>query len=98
MIKPLEDRIILKPKNTKEEKKTSFGLVLVGENNEEENQAIVVAVGEGRRLNNGTQLPVEVKVGDLVLYNPMAVREVEYDNEKYFVIFSADILAIIEDN
>lgn len=95
-IKPLEDRVILH--ETKErEKTTASGLVLSTVNEPANNVATVVAVGDGRVLPSGERVAMDVKVGDKVAYNPYAGQKLEHDGEEYTVIFTKDILAIIED-
>lgn len=96
-MKPLEDRVILE-KITKEETVTSTGLVLQNTEDRQNNEAIVVAVGEGYLTPKGIRLEMPVKVGDKVAYNPMAVQKMEHQGKEYMVIFTKDILAIIEES
>lgn len=96
MIKPLEDRIVLQVEKADKEETTASGLVIPGSAREENNQALVVAVGEGRTLPSGVKVQMDVKVGDIVIYNPMAVREIEHEGTEYLIVYSADILAIVE--
>jgi chaperonin GroES len=96
-MKPLEDRVILKPIKVEEEKRNS-GLVLIAFAEEKNNEAIVVEVGEGRVLPNGNRVPMDVAIGDKVLFNPLATQSFEYEGENYLVIFTKDILAILEGN
>lgn len=96
-MKPLEDRVILaKPK--KDETVTATGLVLQNSEDTVNNEATVVAVGEGYLTPKGVRLEMPVKVGDRVAFNPMAVQAMTYEGNDYMVIFSKDILAIIEEN
>ena len=94
MFKTTEDKIILKPIKVDEET-TKSGLLLVLADTEKTNEAIVVEVGPGRVLPNGTRLPVEVAVGDRVMFNPMAIQSFEHEGQDYFAIFSKDVLAIL---
>lgn len=94
MITPLEDRVILKQEKIVEEK-TNFGLILTNASADNDNKAKVVAVGPGRILPNGVQLEMDVKVGDTVVFNPLAVQYFDFETEEYMVIFSKDILAVI---
>ena len=96
LIRPLEDRIIIKQEKSSEEKTTS-GFVLTSINNEDSNQGVVVEVGPGRTLPNGIVIEPDVKIGDKVVFNPLAVQYFELNGDEYLVIFSKDILAIIED-
>jgi chaperonin GroES len=95
MLKPLEDRIILKV-DKKEETTSASGLIIQAAQDIEK-VATVIAVGPGRILSNGTQLEPDVAVGDRVAFNPMATMKLEYDGQEYLSIFSRDILAIIEE-
>jgi chaperonin GroES len=95
MLKPLEDRIILKV-DKNEETKSASGLIIQAAQ-EVEKVATVVAVGPGRILPNGVQLEPDVSVGDKVAFNYMATMKLEYEGQEYLSIFSRDILAIIEE-
>ncbi len=95
MLKPLEDRIILKV-DKKEETTSASGLIIQAAQDIEK-VATVIAVGPGRILSNGTQLEPDVAVGDKVAFNAMATMKLEYDGQEYLSIFSRDILAIIEE-
>lgn len=94
MLKALEDRIIIKTEDDKEEVSSS-GLILQSAK-EIKNTGEVVAVGPGRTLPNGTQLEPDVAVGDKVLFNPMATQKLEYDGQEYLAIFSRDVLAVLD--
>lgn len=97
MIKPLEDRVIIKQE--KEAEKTSAsGLVLSAVAEPESNIGIVVAVGEGRVLPSGERVPMDVAINDKVAFNPYAVQKLDYNGQEYMVVFTKDILAIIEEN
>jgi chaperonin GroES len=94
MIRPLEDRVVLK-KEKQVEEKTISGLIIPG-SKDDSNEAEVVSVGEGRILPNGNRVPMDVKVGDKVIFNIFAVQKVDYQNEEYLVVFTKDILAVID--
>jgi chaperonin GroES len=94
-MKPLEDRVIIKPTKAVEEK-TATGLILAGSHNEKENQGTIIEVGPGRVLPSGVRVEMDVAVGDVVIFNPMAVQSFERDGEEFHVIFTRDILAILE--
>ncbi len=94
-IKPLYDRVVVK--KTEVEQKTAGGIILPDTAKEESQIGEVVAVGEGRLLENGEVRPLKVKEGDKVLYSKYAGNEVELDGEKYLIIREEDILAVIED-
>lgn len=97
-MRPLEDRVILKIEKKQEEEKTSSGFVLVGSKEKENPEAIVVAVGEGHLFSNGTRMEMPVKVGDKVIYTPMATQSMTVDGEEYLVTYTKDIIAIIEED
>ena len=97
MLKPLEDRVILR-RYKSDEQKTSSGFILNQLKGDEDNQAEVVAIGEGRLFKNGTRAESDFVVGDRVVFNPLAVQYTEHDGEEYLVIFTADIIAVIEGN
>lgn len=97
MIKPLEDRVIIRQEQ-ETEKVSSSGLVLSAVAQAESNIGFVVAVGEGRVLPNGERVPMDIAVNDKIVFNPYAVQKLEYDGQEYMVVFTKDILAIIEDN
>ncbi len=94
-IKPLYDRVVVK--KTEVEQKTAGGIILPDTAKEESQIGEVVAVGEGRLLENGEVRPLKVKEGDKVLYSKYAGNEVELDGEKYLIIREEDILAVIEE-
>ncbi len=94
-IKPLGDHVIVKP--ITEDEVTKAGIVLpdtVDKDRPEKGE--VVAVGEGRLLNNGERAPMSVKVGDKVVFKKYSPDEIKVDDEEYLVISESDILAILE--
>jgi chaperonin GroES len=93
-IQPLGDRVLVKPMEAEE--KTKGGIVLPDTAKEKPQQGEVVAVGKGKLLDNGEVKPLEVKVGDKVLYGKYAGTEVTIDGEEYLIIREDDILAIIK--
>lgn len=101
ILQPTGDNIVLllpKPEAKKEEK-TSSGIILMAnktEQNSRKDIADVVAVGEGRRLNNGELLPMSVKAGDKILFNKYAGTEVIIEENVYLIIKECDVLAIIK--
>jgi len=92
-IKPLGERIVLKVLESEE--KTKSGIVLPDTAKEKPQMGKVLAVGSGKVLNNGEKAPLEVKVGDQVLFAKYAGTEVKLDGEEYMVLKESDILAII---
>ncbi len=95
-IEPLYDKVVVKPLD--EEEVTASGIVLPDTvDKEKPMQGEVVAVGTGKRLDNGQMAPVSVRVGDKVLFTKYGPEEVEIDNEEYLVIEEDKILAIVRD-
>ncbi len=93
MLKPLADRVVIEVQ--KQEEKTVSGIVLPDTAKEKPMQGKVIAVGSGR-VEDGKRIPVEVKVGDLVLYSKYAGTEVKVDNQEYLILRESDILAIVQ--
>lgn len=91
-LKPLGDRIILKPSQSEE--KTAGGIVLPDTAKEKPQEGEVIAVGPGRTLDNGQTAALEVKVGDKVLYAKYGGTEVRVDGEDYIILRQDDVLAI----
>ncbi|WP_301421194.1 co-chaperone GroES [Mammaliicoccus lentus] len=94
MLKPLGDRIIIE--KTEKEQTTASGIVLTDSAQEQSNEGKVVAVGPGKRLEDGTRLTVDVSIGDRVVYQQYAGTEVKRDKETYIILSEDDILAIVE--
>lgn len=94
MPRPLGDRILLKPSPREETTKT--GIVLPDTATEKPMEGTVLAVGKGRTLKNGEVLPLEIKVGDRVLYAKYSGTEVKLDNEDHLILSERDVLAIFE--
>ena len=92
-IKPLEDRIVVKANEA--EQTTASGLVIPDTAKEKPQEGTVIAVGPGR-FDNGVRIPIDVKVGDVVLYSKYGGTEVKFSNEDLLVLSARDVLAIIE--
>ncbi len=93
-LKPLGDRIVVKVLS--EEKKTKGGIVLPDTAKEKPTEGEVLAVGTGKVLDNGTKQPIEVKVGDHIIFSKYAGTEVKVDGEELVIFSERDVLAIIE--
>ena len=89
---PIGDRVVIKPQP--DEQKTKSGIVLPDSAKEKPSEGTVVAVGTGRILDNGQRIPIEVKIGDKVIYSKYGGNEVKIDNEEYIILAERDILAI----
>ncbi|HEX2952696.1 MAG TPA: co-chaperone GroES [Bacillota bacterium] len=92
-IKPLGERVIVKPLESEE--KTKSGIVLPDTAKEKPQMGTVLAVGPGRTLDNGQKVPLEVSVGNKVLFAKYAGTEIKLDGETYMVLKETDILAIV---
>ncbi len=94
-IKPLEDRIVVKPLDAVQT--TASGLVIPDTAKEKPQEGEVLAVGPGRFDDEGEKrIPLDVKVGDTVLYSKYGGTEVKYNGEEYLILSARDVLAIIE--
>ncbi|MFY9154752.1 MAG: co-chaperone GroES [Bacillota bacterium] len=92
MIKPLEDRVVVKPST--EEERTKGGIVLPDTAKERPQEGEVMAVGPGRLLDSGERAPMDVKVGDKVIFAKYGGTEIKIDGEEYIILRQSDILAI----
>ena len=92
-IKPLEDRIVVQA--VEAETTTASGIVIPDTAKEKPQEGTVLAVGPGR-FEDGARVPLDVKVGDKVLYSKYGGTEVKYNNEDYLVLSARDVLAVIE--
>ncbi|HHV79490.1 MAG TPA: co-chaperone GroES [Firmicutes bacterium] len=92
MIRPLNERVVVKPINVEE--KTKGGIVLPDTAKDKPQEGEVVAVGPGRILENGTRIPPEVKVGDRVIFSKYSGTEFKMDGEEYLILRESDILAV----
>ena len=93
-IKPLEDRIVVKPLDA--EQTTASGLVIPDTAKEKPQEGEVLAVGPGRFDDEGEKrIPLDVKVGDTVLYSKYGGTEVKYAGEEYLILSGRDVLAIV---
>jgi chaperonin GroES len=91
-IKPLEDRVVVKPLDA--EQTTASGLVIPDTAKEKPQEGVVLAVGPGR-WEDGKRVELDVKEGDIVLYSKYGGTEVKYNNEEYLVLSARDLLAIV---
>ena len=94
-LKPLDDRIVVRPNEA--ETQTASGLVIPDTAKEKPQQGEVLAVGPGKRSEtSGDIIPVDIKVGDTVLYSKYGGTEVAVDGEDLLVLNSRDVLAVVE--
>ena len=90
-IKPLEDRIVIR--QVEAEQTTASGLVIPDTAKEKPQEGEVIA---GRVDDNGNRVPVDVKVGDTVIYSRYGGTEVKYEGQEYQILSSRDVLAVVE--
>ncbi|MBM4954388.1 co-chaperone GroES [Vibrio parahaemolyticus] len=94
-IRPLHDRVIVERKEV--ESKSAGGIVLTGSAAEKSTRGVVLAVGKGRILENGTVLPLDVKVGDTVIFaEGYSTKTEKIDGKEVLVMSENDIMAIVE--
>ena len=94
-IKPLEDRILVQPMDA--EQTTASGLVIPDTAKEKPQEGKVLAVGPGRFDDEGeNRIPLDISVGDTVIYSKYGGTEVKYNNEDYLILSARDVLAIVE--
>jgi chaperonin GroES len=93
-LKPLDDRIVVKPNQAEE--RTASGLVIPDTAKEKPQQGTVLAVGTGRRAEStGEIIPLDVKVGDTVVYSKYGGTEITVEGEDLLILSSRDVLAIV---
>ena len=92
-IKPLEDRIVIK--QVEAEQTTASGLVIPDTAKEKPQEGEVVAVGPGRIDDNGNRIPLDIDVGDKVIYSKYGGTEVKYGGEDLLVLSARDVLAVV---
>ncbi|MGZ4030883.1 MAG: co-chaperone GroES [Tumebacillaceae bacterium] len=93
MIKPIGDRVVIKV--VEREEKTASGLFLPDTAKEKPQEGEIVAVGTGKVVGNAV-LPLELNVGDRVIYSKYAGTELKYEGVEYLLLREADVLAVIE--
>jgi chaperonin GroES len=93
-IKPLEDRIVVKALEA--EQTTASGLVIPDTAKEKPQEGEVLAVGPGRVDDNGNRVPLDVAVGDKVIYSKYGGTEVKYAGDEYLILSARDVLAVVD--
>ena len=92
-IRPLQDRVVVR--RNEEEATSAGGIILADSAKEKPSQGVVVAVGNGKKLDNGSVQPMDVKEGDTVLFGKYAGSEVKIDDEELIVMKEDEIVGII---
>ncbi len=93
-LRPLNDRVVVK--RTEEEEKTAGGIIIPDTAKEKPVQGEVVAVGNGKVLEDGTRRPLDVKAGDKVLFGKYAGTDIKVEGEELLIMREDDILAIVD--
>lgn len=94
MIKPLEDKVVVKP-IVEAEKKSASGLIISSLEKEKPTEGIVVAVGNGATFADGTKMTIDLNVGDKVIYSKYSGTEIEHDGESLVILPYRDIFAVV---
>lgn len=92
-VRPLHDRLLVQ--RMAEEEKTAGGLFIPDTAKEKPQQAVVVAVGNGRVLDDGRVVPLEVKKGDKILFSKYSGTELKFDGKEYLMIREEDVLGVV---
>ena len=93
-IRPLQDRVIVK--RLEEEEKTKGGIIIPDAAKEKPQQGEVIAVGKGKVKDDGSVLPLDVKVGDKILFGKYAGTEIKIEGEEYLIMREDDMLSVHE--
>jgi chaperonin GroES len=93
-IRPLHDRIIVE--RLEEETKTAAGIIIPDSAKEKPQQGNVIAVGKGKMTEDGKVLPLDVKVGDKVLFGKYSGSEIKLDGKEYLMMREDDVLGVVE--
>jgi chaperonin GroES len=93
-LKPLEDRIVVQALEA--EQTTASGLVIPDTAKEKPQEGKVISVGPGRVDDKGARIPLDVKVGDVVIFSKYGGTEVKYAGQEYLILSARDVLAVVE--
>lgn len=94
-LRPLGDRVLVKPDQAEE--KTASGLYISKGAQEKPQRGTVIAVGAGKLDDDGDRIPVDVKVGDVIIYGKYGGNEIKIDGEDYLLMRDSDIYAVVEE-
>jgi chaperonin GroES len=94
MLKPLEDKVVVKPIE-EAEKTSASGLIITKIEKEKPTEGIVIAVGTGATFADGTKMTIDLQVGDKVIYSKYSGTEIEHDNENLVILPYRDIFAVV---
>lgn len=93
-LKPLGDRLVVE--HVEQAEKSSGGVFLPDTAKEKPQEGVVKAIGDGRVLENGTKLPLSVKVGDHIIYSKYSGSEIKLDGTEFLIISEKDVLAVVD--
>jgi chaperonin GroES len=93
-IRPLQDRILVK--RLEEEQTTKGGIIIPDTAKEKPSEGLVIAVGKGKVLENGKQVPLDVKKDDRILFGKYAGTEIKLEGEEYLIMREDDVLGVIQ--
>lgn len=93
-IRPLQDRILVK--RLEEEETTKGGIIIPDTAKEKPSEGLVISVGKGKVLENGTQLSLDVKKNDRILFGKYAGTDIKIEGEEYLIMREDDVLGVIE--
>ena len=93
-VRPLHDRVLVK-RAEEAEQKSSAGIIIPDTAKEKPQKGTVVAVGEGKKDDNGKRIPLDVKAGDEVLFGKYAGTEVKIEGEEYLIMHETDLLGVL---
>ena len=94
-LKPLGDRVIVKPAEAEEQ--TASGLVIPDTAQEKPQRGEIMAVGEGKRDDDGNRVPMDVAVGDVIIFGKYGGQEIKIDGIEYKILEERDVIAIVQD-
>ena len=94
-VKPLQDRILVK--RLEEEQKTKGGIIIPDAAKEKPQEGKVIAVGDGKTLENGTKIKLSVKAGDKILFGKYSGTEIKIDGEEHLILREDDVFGILVD-
>jgi chaperonin GroES len=92
-IKPLEDKVVIQASEA--ETTTASGIVIPDTAKEKPQEGKVLAVGPGRVDDNGNRIPIDVSVGDVIIYSKYGGTEIKYNGEEYIILSARDVLAVV---
>ena len=93
-VRPLHDRVIVQ--RTEEEQKSKGGIIIPDTAKEKPQEGKIIAVGKRKMLDDGKLVPLDVKVGDKVLFNKYAGSDIKIEGEEYMIMREEDVLGVIE--